>query len=192
MPRPRMLVVAGPPGSGKTTYFPVAAFGIDSFNIDDRCAQIQGSYRAISRDVRRAVAKECERFVRDHIEHGRSFAVETTLRTAAAIDQARLAGQHGFLTMLRFVATDSIDVNVERVLQRAQGGGHGASERDIRAIHDASIANLAQALAAFDRARVYDSTISWRPPRLVATARSGKVVRHGDIPTWLDRALPPE
>lgn len=56
-----MLVVAGPPGSGKTTYFPVTAFGVDSFNIDDCCAQVLGSYRAISRDVRRAVAQECER-----------------------------------------------------------------------------------------------------------------------------------
>jgi predicted ABC-type ATPase len=187
-----MLVVAGPPGSGKTTYFPVGAFGVDAFNIDDRCAQIQGSYRAISRDVRRAVARECERFVRDHIERGQSFAVETTLRTTAAIDQARLAHQHGFLTLLRFVATDSLDVNVARVLQRAQGGGHGASERDIRAIHEAGVKNLANALAVFDRARVYDSSAPWTAPLLVATTRSGRVIRHGASPTWLDRALPPE
>ena len=43
MARPRMVVVAGPPGSGKTTYFPVTALGIDAFNIDDRCAQILGT-----------------------------------------------------------------------------------------------------------------------------------------------------
>ena len=73
MARPRMIVVAGPPGSGKTRSFPVTAFGVDAFNIDDRCAQILGSYRAIPRDVRRAVAKECERFVLDHIERGQSF-----------------------------------------------------------------------------------------------------------------------
>ena len=72
-----MIVVAGPPGSGKTRYFPVTAFGVEAFNIDDRCAQILGSYRAIPRDVRRAVAKECERFVLDHIERRESFAVET-------------------------------------------------------------------------------------------------------------------
>src|SRR5436190_6691569 len=107
MARPRMLVVAGPPGSGKTRYFPVTAFGIDSFNIDDRCAQILGSYRAIPRDVRRAVARECEQFVVDHIERGQSFAVETTLRTTAAIHQAELAGGRGFATEMRFVATDS-------------------------------------------------------------------------------------
>jgi predicted ABC-type ATPase len=156
-----MLVVAGPPGSGKTTYFPVAAFCVDSFNIDDRCAQILGSYRAISRDVRPAVAKECERFVLDRIGRGQSFAVETTLRTIAAIEQAELARKLGFATQLRFVATDSIAENVARVLRRAQGGGHGAKEREIRAIYEVNIANLRKALGVFERVRVYDSTALW-------------------------------
>jgi len=184
-----MVVVAGPPGSGKTTYFPVTAFGVDPFNIDDRCAQILGSYRAISRDVRRAVANECERFVRDHIERGLSFAVETTLRTIAALDQAELARKRGFTTHLRFLATDSLAENVARVLQRAQSGGHGASERDIRAIHEASIANLPKAIAVFERVRVYDSTMPWTAPRLVATARDGRLTRLGASPEWLESAL---
>jgi predicted ABC-type ATPase len=189
MARPRMLVVAGPPGSGKTTYFPVTAFGVDSFNIDDRCAQILGSYRAISRDVRNAVAKECERFVREHIEGGLSFAVETTLRTTAAIEQADRARTRTFTTHLNFVATDSIAENVARVLQRAQGGGHGASEQDIRTIHEASVSNLRKALSVFQRVRVYDSTAQWTTPRLVATARDGRLTRHGVSPEWLERAL---
>ena len=190
MARPRMIVIAGPPGSGKTRYFPVTAFGVDAFNIDDRCAQILGSYRAIPRDVRRAVAKECEQFVVDRIERRVSFAVETTLRTAAAIEQAKLAKKSGFATEMRFVATDSIAENVARVLQRAQAGGHGASEREIRAIHQASVANLPSAIAAFDRVRVYDSTARWVPPRLVAVARSGVVVGHGATPRWLAAMLP--
>jgi predicted ABC-type ATPase len=184
-----MFVVAGPPGSGKTTYLPVTAFGVDSFNIDDRCAQIQGSYRAISRQVRLAVAQECERFVREHIEGAESFAVETTLRTTAAIDQARLAKKHGFGTELFFIATDSIAENIARVLQRAQAGGHGASERDIRAIYAASLANLREAIAAFERVAVYDSTQPWATPRLVGTAHSGRLVLHGARPAWLERTL---
>ena len=184
-----MLAVAGPSGSGKTTDFPVTAFGVDSFNVDDRCAQIQGSYVGISREVRRAVAGECERFVRDHIDRRQSFAVETTLRTDASIVQAELARQSGFLTHLRFVATDSIEENVSRVLQRAQGGGHAAPERDIRNINEASIGNLRRALTVFERVRVYDSTERWAPPRLVAIAREGRLTRHGATPAWLDVAL---
>jgi predicted ABC-type ATPase len=184
-----MIVVAGPPGSGKTKYFPVTAFGVDAFNIDDRCAQILGTYRAIPRDVRRAVAKQCERFVLDHIEAGKSFAVETTLRTTAVMEQAAVARKGGFTTEMRFVATDSIAENVARVLQRAQAGGHSASEREIRAIHQASIANLQTALEVFDRVRIYDSTTRWAPPRLVAVGRGGRLVRQGATPGWLEVAL---
>jgi hypothetical protein len=86
-----------------------------------------GTTAAIPGDVRRAVAKECERFVLDHIERGESFAVETTLRTAAAIEQAQLAERRGFATVMRFVATESIAENVARVLQRSQAGGHGCA-----------------------------------------------------------------
>jgi predicted ABC-type ATPase len=184
-----MIVVAGPPGSGKTRFFPVSAFGVDSFNIDDRCAQILGSYRAIPRDVRHAVAKECEQFVRSRIARKVSFAVETTLRTAAAVDQAELAGQNGFATEMRFVATDSIDENITRVLQRAQGGGHGASEKEIRAIHAASVANLRRAIVVFERVRVYDSTARWLPPRLVGVSHRGRVTRYEPSPRWLEVAL---
>ena len=56
MPHPRRIVLAGPPGSAKTSSFPVTAVAVDGFNIDDRCAQILGSYRAIPRHIRPAVA----------------------------------------------------------------------------------------------------------------------------------------
>jgi predicted ABC-type ATPase len=88
-----------------------------------------------------------------------------------------------------FIATDSIDENIARVVQRAQAGGHGASEREIRAIHQASIANLAAAIESFDRVRIYDSTARWSPPRLVAVARTGHIERFGGTPIWLQSVL---
>ncbi|HEU0142389.1 MAG TPA: hypothetical protein VFQ79_21890 [Bryobacteraceae bacterium] len=45
---PRMIVVAGPPGSGKSSIFPVSSFGISCFNADDRAAELNhGSYVGI-------------------------------------------------------------------------------------------------------------------------------------------------
>jgi predicted ABC-type ATPase len=90
---------------------------------------------------------------------------------------------------MHFVATDSLAENVARVLQRAQAGGHGASEREIRTIHQASVANLRKAVATFERVRVYDSTVRWAPPRLVAVARGARLVRQGAPPAWLEAAL---
>jgi predicted ABC-type ATPase len=129
------------------------------------------------------------RAIRARSHRAARVAVETTLRTRAAIEQGELARKGGFATEMHFVATDSIAENVARVLQRAQAGGHGASEREIRAIHEASVANLREAIRTFGRVRVYDSTARWAPPRLVAVARSRRVVRHGETPGWLDTAL---
>jgi len=185
-----MFVVAGPPGSGKTTFFPVTALGIDAFSIDDRCAQLVGSYRAIPRAVRSAVAKECERFVLRHIQEGRSFAVETTLRTLVAVRQADAAHKRGFTTRMRFLATATPDTNFERVLLRAQSGGHAASELEVRATYDASLANLAHAIKVFDSCRVYDTSAPWSAPRLVATARGGTVRLQPAPPQWVVRTLP--
>lgn len=184
-----MIVVAGPPGSGKTTCFPVTAFGIDGFNIDDRCAQLQGSYAAISRRTRAAVSKECEQFVLRHITDRQSFAVETTLRTLVAVEQADLARKNGFLTVLRYVATSRIEENVDRITQRAQAGGHGAAESDIRGIHHASLRNLPRALQVFDLVRVYDATARWEAPRLIGVKRGGTVTVVEPVPAWFSEAV---
>lgn len=180
-----MIVVAGPSGSGKTALFPTSSFGVDSFNIDDRCAQILGSYRAISPSIRSAVAAECERFILAHIESGTSFAVETTLRSAIPIEQARHAIASGFTTYLRFIATESVQENIDRVTQRAQAGGHAASEDEIRRIHASSLGNLRRAVEVSETARIYDSTTRWQAPRLVALKRKGKLTIEQEPPAWL-------
>lgn len=107
----------------------------------------------------------------------------------AAIEQAQLAEARGFATEMIFVATDSIDENLARILQRAQGGGHGASEREVRAIHEASLTNLGAAIDAFERVDIYDSTARWSTPQLVATSHDGRIERHRASPLWFEKAL---
>jgi len=47
-----MTVVAGPSGSGKSIRFSVSDFGVESFNVDDRCRALHGSYLGIPVGVR--------------------------------------------------------------------------------------------------------------------------------------------
>lgn len=61
---PKMIVIAGPPGSGKSSIFPVSGFGVAYFNADDRAAKHNGgSYVGISNQIRKAVNREFEGFV---------------------------------------------------------------------------------------------------------------------------------
>ena len=77
-----MFIVAGPPGGGKSTAFPVSGFGVDFFNADDRAAALNhGSYIDIPRSIREKVNLLFESFVLSHIERTASCAFETTLRS---------------------------------------------------------------------------------------------------------------
>ena len=186
-----MIAVAGPPGSGKSTAFPVNSFGMAFFNADDRAAELNGgSYLGISAQIREQVNREYERFVIDFIRRRQSFAIETTLRSDVTFEQARLAKDAGFEIEMRYMALATFELHLERVKARADAGGHSASESTLRRIHSASLANLPKAIEETDELWVYDNTQLGGPPRLVMEARVGSIVFLSDPPpTWLVSAI---
>jgi predicted ABC-type ATPase len=187
-----MLVVAGPSGSGKSSVFSLQRLqGIDIFNVDDRCAELNGGrYQHIPETIRRQATQECEAFIQDHLETMRSFAVETTLRTDVAIRQAVSAKARGFETWMTYVATADAEINVERVRERGLRGGHSAPRERVVAIYHASLANLATALRTFDIARVWDNSADRRRPYLVVEIQQGALIhRVPQLPGWLSRAV---
>lgn len=102
---PRMFIVAGPPGGGKSSFFGLAGFCDHVFNADDRAAELNhGSYEQIPISVRAEVNREFEEFIHTNIRAGTSFALETTLRSMITFEQARLAREKGFRVSMFYVA----------------------------------------------------------------------------------------
>lgn len=180
MARPRMIVVASPPGSGKSTRFPLSSLATDFFNADDHAAKLNaGSYHKISKQIRARVNAEFQQWIVDHINAGTSFAIETTLRSPITFDQARFARENGFWTVMYFVSAGSVSESVKRVTERSYRGGHSASERLIGEIYSKSMQNLLTALdfrrSSFDFVRVYDNARFERPILELMGVRQGKV-----------------
>ncbi len=195
MAQPRMVIIAGPPGAGKSSLFALSDFAENVFNADDRAAELNsGSYRSIPLNVRSTVNREFEQFVHANIAAGTSFALETTLRSPVTFEQARLAQENGFRVFMRYLALDTVEHHIERVRRRAARGGHSASEATLRKIHASSLANLAVAMNAeksgIEIVRIYDNSRSESRPGLVLAARRGRVVwLAGGFPWWLQQAL---
>jgi predicted ABC-type ATPase len=186
-----MIVIAGPSGSGKSTHFAANRFRIAFFNVDDRCALLNGgSYHAIPAEIRTQAQHECERFINDCTAQGTSFAVETTLGSAVAIDQAERARIAGFTIKMIFVATGNVQENVHRVVLRGLDGGHSAPAERIVEIYQRSLANLPRAIAVFDEVAIYDR----QRPRQTASPdsylqRAAHHVRRAAGPLWLTAAV---
>jgi len=192
---PTMYVVAGPSGSGKTSAFPGSQFGCDYFNADDFAAHLNGgSYVGVPKSIRAVVGPICEKFIQDHIAAGKSFATETTLRSASVFSQMRQAHSVGFEVRFTYVCVDGLGKAIDRVAGRAVLGGHSGSEDTVRDIRSKSFGNLPRVFAEMGRSidvlDVYDNSVFGEPPRLIASFAGREIAfLAAELPAWMDEAL---
>jgi len=193
-----MDLVAGPQGSGKSTFFPVADRPFNSFNIDDHRRKLnQGFSQNIPPEIRTRATKDYEAFVRTQIECKSSFSIEVTLANEATFEQADKAQGEGFQIHLTFVAA-AVEDSIERVVTRVIGGGHGISPEVIQQTYAKSMQNLSRAISKFDVVLVYDNSHQAGldddqavvKPRLVLKSEGGRI-SFVDLtpPLWLKNAL---
>lgn len=187
-----MIVVAGPPGSGKSSRFPLSRFGVDWFNADDRAAELNlGSFHKIPAEIRSKVNVEFQQWILNHVSARKGFAIETTLRSPITFEQARLAHGHGFWTTMDYVAVGSVEESVRRITERSYRGGHSASERLVAEIYEKSTRNLLTALdfgeSGIEVVRIYDNSELRGHVRQVLSFRRGRLRSMADnVPSWLE------
>ena len=185
-----MAVVAGPQGSGKSTLFPVGATKYDHFNVDARRAELAGTSHNIPPDIRRRSQQELQAFIEDHIRDDVSFAFEATLGRDITFEQAAEARRRGFQVHLRYLCTDDVAENEQRIAARVENGGHGCSPNTLRRTYASSVGNFARAVREFDRVWAWDTTARGKPPRLVLSAERGRITHLSRAaPGWLRLAL---
>lgn len=187
-----MIVVAGPPGSGKSSRFPLSSYQVEWFNADDRAAELNdGSFRKIPAEIRAKVNIEFERWISDRIHTGKSFAIETTLRSPITFEQARLARERGFWTVMEYVIAGTVEESIQRITERSYRGGHSGSERLVREIYQKSTRNLVTALdfaeSGIEILRVYDnSEFHGHVCRVLALRRGRPRSVAAEVPPWLE------
>lgn len=173
--KPNVYVIAGPNGSGKTTfakeYLPKFAKCLEFLNADLIAAGL--SPFAPERENVRAGRILLTR-IRELTQAGIDFGFETTLAGRNHAKQLSRMKSLGYRIVLIFLWLPDANLAVNRVASRVLQGGHNIPEVDIRRRFDSGLRNffdLYQALA--DDWLLFDA--SQITPQLIALELTGNI-----------------
>lgn len=178
--RPKLIVIAGPNGSGKTTFTPLMlqhdwADGCLFINPDEIAKHEFGDWNS-PEAVMRAVVR-AQQLREDCLCSGQSMLIESVFSAADKLDFIARAKAAGFFIRFFFIGTDSPEINAARVVRRVLTGGHEVPIAKIISRYSKSIANASLAMLVADRGYVYDNSITDKNPKILFRVRDGMVVK---------------
>jgi len=187
--KPKLIIIAGPNGSGKTSVagkLQKHEWGKDCENInpDEIARDMFGDWN--SPDAVKAAAVHATKQRQEYIAKGRSFIWETVLSAFEKISFVYEAKQNGYFIRLFFISTNDPQINTARVAHRVQVGGHTVPTDKIISRYSKSIANCGVLVPVVDRLYIYDNSVEGGEPELLFRAVNGKLQRQyvPVIPGW--------
>ncbi len=187
--RPRLLLVAGPNGSGKTTITERGLAhewfaGCEYINPDLIARDEFGDWNSQAA-VLKAVGVAAERRERclDELGH---LAFESVFSAPDKVDFLRQAQRRGYFIRVFFVATSDPAINASRVARRVMQGGHDVPIGKIISRYFRSIANCALIAPWVDRLYLYDNSVEGAEAALILRAAEGRIAKIYRSPTeWM-------
>jgi len=191
--RPKLLIIAGPNGSGKTS---VTSKILEHQWIED-CVYINPDN--IAQDVfgdwnsPEAVIKAANRAAElreEYLLKKKGILFETVLSAADKIDYIKRAKKAGYFIRLFFVGTDHPSINASRIARRVMEGGHDVPITKIISRFNKSIANCSIIVPLVDRLYVYDNSAEYAEPKLLFRATNGKLEKiYTEVNVWAQSIL---
>lgn len=189
--KPRLIIVAGPNGSGKTTI----TDKLLRHEWMDGCVYINPDVIALrefgdwnSTDAIIKAATRASEMRENCLADKTSMAVETVFSSPDKVDFVRRALAAGFFVRFFFVCTNDPSINAQRVALRVMEGGHDVPIPKIISRYYRSIANCVEILPWVNRMYFYDNSVTDADPALMFRVSDGKVVKvYRDLAPWAEQ-----
>lgn len=182
---PTLTVIAGANGSGKSTLTKQLErpfLLIDPDAIAKEINPIDPASAAI------AAGRQALVLSQQYIQSEASFVVETTFAGNTYIKLMREVKGRGWLVVLMYIGIVDPNINVLRVADRVELGGHDVPREDILRRYDRSLANLNKAVKIVDKLILYDNSTA-AGHQILATIESYKTAIYvTEFPSWVAKA----
>ena len=192
--KPKLIVIAGPNGSGKTTVTEqllAHQWGdeCEYINPDNIARDVYGDWNS-PESVMNAAKYATERRY-SLLKEGRSMVFETVLSSNEKVDFIRKALDSGYFVRIFFVCTESPSINAARIAGRYMAGGHSVPIEKIVSRYSKSIVNCCKVIKQVDRMYIYDNSQENQPARLLFRIVNGKIAKqyYQNIPKWAEIVL---
>ncbi|MBU2792599.1 AAA family ATPase [Acidithiobacillus thiooxidans] len=185
---PILLVIAGPNGSGKTTFtknlVDLNRFPQDVYiNPDDIAQNMPGGWHNTENFL--PAAQEADRRRQKRLSEGQDIVFETVFSSPQKLDFLRQAKDSRYEVHLNFLCTENPSIHAARVCERVMNNGHSVPIEKIISRYFRSIEMSVRALEAVTTARFWDTTTHNAPPRLVAWLSENTLALDDDLPQWM-------
>ncbi len=191
--KPKLIIVAGPNGSGKTSvtgkilehHWIENCLYINPDNIARDDFGDWNSPQAIVKAANKAaqLREEC-------LSKKEGIVFETVLSAADKIDFILRAKDAGYFIRLFFVSTDHPAINASRIARRVMEGGHDVPIQKIISRFSKSIDNCCLVSNSVDRLYVYDNSLEYEDPKLLFRANEGKLTKiYSEVNNWAQSIL---
>lgn len=168
--KPKLLVIAGPNGSGKTTITSQIlkhdwVQGCVYINPDNIAQDELGDWNSPTAVLE--AAKIATQRRENCLENKESLLFETVLSSEDKIDFLERAKSQGYFIRLFFVGTNHPSINASRIARRVMEGGHDVPISKIISRYSKAITNCCLAKKIVDRLYVYDNSVDYKPAELL-------------------------
>jgi predicted ABC-type ATPase len=166
-------LLAGAPGAGKTTFYE---------------AKLKTVFPSLVRASSSPLESSAANQERLHLLGNQaSFVYQDVVIDTKIMREARKAG---FGVKIIYLATESPNLNIGRILLRVGQGGPFAPLARVAELHTRGICQLSEARRLADDVLLFDNTPNGRGPRLIAHFREGKLDRLArSLPAWTRKAF---